>query len=616
MRRVMQAEIFRRARVDLIQSNDAVDDDEAMAWLRKRGGDERDGSLFSDVKHALYMVEAGEVGSVAEAFNEMEREKDEWEGFSEGDIDQSMIGTGKFEHFKSLVAAREDYARSRGEIVPSGVDWRKGDEPPEGPVRSEGVFLGGLQIAPEQLDEWEEERRRRAERMGPATNALQKAAVEQREMDREHGVGPGLLPWLNESDRGMDAGNDGNSSTNATTTSGMRGVVGLAEKGPVAAVGFAGEGEGRRMCYFDEWDGRQDEPAKVMDAELLEGVVVASRRGARLGKLTGTIKKAAVGVIEGGMNKSEGVGLDEQIGSIESRLKELKALDRVKSGDDDEKRPRSDASGLWHREEDDGLTAEKLLQKYIGATASMEALRRGNQAGKAPQDSAAARVKRGEAHSAPANSFAGDALAGASHVERGKGVEGGMEAWGGGAQSEVQGREGSASGRKAHSISEAGAADKAKASPRGKAQPSVWGAWGQGNASAKLFRAAASIQEKEAVAVDMGVHEAVVRASELLKRAQEERAKNSHARAASNATTSIYKAAPDWLAPPTLDGIGGEYSDDNGARAENDLEEVMLSFCTESNGTIVLGARHYTLHFWLNGTVPQEQYAPPPPPKP
>ena len=185
MRGVVQAEIFRRAKVDLIQSNDAVDDDEAMAWLRERGGDERDGTLFADVKHALYMVEAGAVGSVAEAFNEMEREKEEWEGFSEGDIDQAMLGTGKFEHFKSLVAAREDYARSRGEIVPSGVDWRKGDEPPEGPVRSEGVFLGGLQIAPEQLDEWEEERRRRAVRMGPATNALQKAAMEQQLMALE-----------------------------------------------------------------------------------------------------------------------------------------------------------------------------------------------------------------------------------------------------------------------------------------------------------------------------------------------------------------------------------------------------------------------------------------------
>ena len=593
MRGVVQAEIFRRARVDLIQSNDAVDDDEAMAWLRERGGDERDGTLFADVKHALYMVEAGAVGSVAEAFNEMEREKEEWEGFSEGDIDQAMLGTGKFEHFKSLVAAREDYARSRGEIVPSGVDWRKGDEPPEGPVRSEGVFLGGLQIAPEQLDEWEEERRRRAVRMGPATNALQKAAMEQREMDREYGVGPGLLIGMNESDRGMDADDNGNSSANATTASGMRDVVGVAEKGPVAAVGLAGEGAGRRMCYFDEWDGHQDEPAKVVDAELLEGVVVASRRSARLGKLTGTIKKAAIGVIEGGMNKSEGVGLSKQISSIESRLKELRALDRVKSGEDDEKRPRrSDAESLWHREEDDGLTAEKLLQKYIGATASMDLLRRGNQAGKAPRGSVAA--SGDETHSATA---AGDAESEVPQVERGGGVEGRTEAGSGGAKSEVQGQERSR-GRIAGSISKAGAADKIKASPLGEAQTSVWGAWGQGNASAKLFRAAASIQEKEAAAVDMGVHEAVVRASELLKRAQEERAKNSHA--ASNATTSIYKSAPDWLAPLTLDGIGEEYSDKNGDRAENDLDEVMLFTKSNSPSSWVLHITHCT--FDLNAT--------------
>lgn len=98
--------------------------------------------------------------------------------------------------------------------------------------------------------------------------------------------------------------------------------------------------------------------------------------------------------------------------------------------------------------------------------------------------------------------------------------------------------------------------------------------------------------------MDMGVHEAVVRASELLKRAQEERAKSCHA--ASNATTSIYKSAPDWLAPLTLDGIGEEYSDKNGDRAEIDLDEVML--CTKSNSlwSLVLHITHYT--FDLNAT--------------
>lgn len=232
-----------------------------MTWLRERGGDERDGTLFADVKHALYMVEGGEAGSVAEAFNEMEREKEEWEGFSEGDIDQSLLGTGKFEHLKSLVAAREEYARARGEVVATGVDWRKGDEPREGPVRSEGVFLGGMQIAPGQLVEWEEERKRLAERMGPA-NALQRAAMQQMEMDRELGTGGGLLmPSVNEGERIMD-GNDGDADKNQTER--MKEIAEVVEKGPVAAVCAGSEGVGKRMCYFDEWDGQQGGPAKVM----------------------------------------------------------------------------------------------------------------------------------------------------------------------------------------------------------------------------------------------------------------------------------------------------------------------------------------------------------------
>lgn len=226
-----QNEIFRRAREDLIRNGDARDDDEAAGWLRDRGGPARDGMLYSDVKHALYMVEAHEVASVREAFDEMDREKAEYDDFSEGEVDHHMIGTGKFEVLKSLAAARDEYARSKGELPRPGVDWAKGDVPPEGPVRSSGVFLGGLQIDPEQLDEWEEERREHQTRMGPP-NALAAAASAQRQADKG----------------GMQKAANLFIDTVALTKG---------TSGPVALANANGP-EGRRMCYFDEWDGKSE----------------------------------------------------------------------------------------------------------------------------------------------------------------------------------------------------------------------------------------------------------------------------------------------------------------------------------------------------------------------
>lgn len=118
----------------------------------------------------------------------------------------------------------------------------------------------------------------------------------------------------------------------------------------------------------------------MMDADVLEGVVTASKRSARLGQHRRKLKKNAIGVIEGGMAKAKYVPIEQEISGLEARLKELKAMGKVKDVLEGE-RAQAQAiaevrSGIakWAKE-DVGMSAEQLLRKYIGTANGVKSVR-------------------------------------------------------------------------------------------------------------------------------------------------------------------------------------------------------------------------------------------------